>query len=370
MREIICGLAGLLLVSSILVADDFVPDGVFAIGSIAEDPGNPVVPCGEGTCLLDLSVTCDGVDTAVSLEVHETCPEPEEEGEEDGCGGTIVIVTGGGGTRAFDEQCFNEEGELICSCGGVACDPPGDLLAALQADGYRTVQVRWTNPGNGWLQAPPGVRAGPAALGCRPATLMTWIHNNVVPATERGTRGFCATGNSAGADQVLYPLTHYGLSPIVDRVVATAGPPFARIDLGCFSDPTEPFGYAPGFARFLADGAFGFVQPGAGPCEQVEGSPIDWRDYYRASQLSPIADLSLTTRLDFVWFQIDPQSATTHGELFEEAVAEMGTSTTKHYLTGSGHQTAKTQAGADAIYERLRDCDTLIASPPALPGQP
>lgn len=95
------------------------------------------------------------------------------------------------------------------------------------AAGFRQVFVSWASD---WEQtASHGIKTA----ACRPATVMRWIFDN--PTLHGGSRttGFCAAGKSGGSGQLGYALAHYGLSDQLDYVIERAGPPFARIDLGC-----------------------------------------------------------------------------------------------------------------------------------------
>jgi hypothetical protein len=125
------------------------------------------------------------------------------------------------------------------------------------------VQVRWkTN----WLQSSPGNDAGTAHLGCRPATVIARIHQDlylplgVTPAL--GRCGFCITGNSGGSTQVSYALTHYGLEGLLDGVMPTGGPPHAALRKSCLGEPGYDYPLA---TRQFLDQAFGYFS-GNGPC--------------------------------------------------------------------------------------------------------
>lgn len=144
------------------------------------------------------------------------------------------------------------------------------FLQDLARDGYEVIEVRWTE---GWLEPAPGERAGPAHLACRSATAISWIHDEIyeplglTPAT--GSCGYCISGNSGGAAQAAYALSHYGLDDIVDAMVISSGPPFAALEKACTgSDPTYLF--EPATARGI-DQVYGFVD-GDGPCSAHDPS--------------------------------------------------------------------------------------------------
>ena len=153
-----------------------------------------------------------------------------------------------------------------------AGEEPGStaFLGRLQAQGFVTVQVRWET---GWSIAAPGEDAGTGHLACRASSMIRWIHDHRyvplhVPAGPIGQCGFCITGNSAGASQVSYALSFYGLDVILDGVFPTSGPPQAAQDKGCLRRQGEN-GYAYGSNAPVIDQAHGFLTT-AGPCERAD----------------------------------------------------------------------------------------------------
>jgi hypothetical protein len=113
------------------------------------------------------------------------------------------------------------------------------------------VQINWGD--NGWLEATPGVESGQEALACRPATAIQWVHDNLAQGR------FCITGNSAGASQITYVISSYGIA--ADVVVPTSGPPMAALSKGCLDQP----GYGYGNKDQLIDISYGFLDQ-TGPC--------------------------------------------------------------------------------------------------------
>jgi hypothetical protein len=101
-------------------------------------------------------------------------------------------------------------------------------LDPYRAAGFRQVFVSWDAD---WEQtASHGIKTA----GCRPATLLRWIFD--VPHGGVRDAAFCGQGKSGGSAQLGYALAHYGGGEILDYVNEFAGPPFARIDLGCDGD--------------------------------------------------------------------------------------------------------------------------------------
>lgn len=119
--------------------------------------------------------------------------------------GTIVHLKGDGG-----------EGFLT---------PSADAYAAA---GFEQVFVSWDAD---WEQA---ATQGIKAAACRPATILKWTFDTIHGASR--SLGFCGEGKSGGSGQLGYALSHYGLGDYLDYVNEWAGPPFARIDLGCDGD--------------------------------------------------------------------------------------------------------------------------------------
>jgi hypothetical protein len=155
---------------------------------------------------------------------------------------------------------------------------PGDLARSFldrlrRRDGFVVVQVKWLDP---WLKAPHGEDSGSAHLACRPATVVDWVYRTVyLPLgiqTGTGVCGFCITGNSGGASQAAYALSHYGLDGILAAAVLTSGPPHAAEEKGCLPGyPGYPYD---GNGVQILDYSSGFSDEGAdqGPCSRQDPS--------------------------------------------------------------------------------------------------
>ncbi len=165
--------------------------------------------------------------------------------------GVLLFFSGGDGTRYWGDR-----GESV------------DFFAKLRRDGFTLVQVRWLDS---WMESATGERVGPARLACRPATVIKWAHDRLFeplrlsPVTV-GRCGFCVTGNSGGATQVAYALSHFGLEIVLDAVVPTGGPPHAALAKSCLGDDRA---YALPAGKI--DGSYGFVR-GKGPCASGDES--------------------------------------------------------------------------------------------------
>jgi hypothetical protein len=130
-------------------------------------------------------------------------------------------------------------------------------LAELSAAGFRTVQLQWID---GWLFASPGKEEGHVRLACRPATVARWVHDHLHEPSP--SAAFCATGNSGGASQISYMLSHYGLEEILAAVVPSGGPPMGRW-IG--AAPGDPGFIQLESMRKLIDAGFGFIPPTVNP---------------------------------------------------------------------------------------------------------
>lgn len=208
------------------------PLGTFVPG------GDVVTNCPVGFRCSAFSVSCSGVtnDANGFLAVRDTTAAFR---------GVLVFFTGGSGGSWWTNQ-------------GIDVAAFGERLRGL---GFTIAQVRW---GNNWIESSPGNDAGTAHLGCRPATVINYLHDTLyagVARSETGRCGFCISGNSGGASQVSYALSHYGLETILDAVVPTGGPPHADLTKACL-DPA--YGYALDTRNFL-DRGFGYFA-GNGPC--------------------------------------------------------------------------------------------------------
>jgi hypothetical protein len=133
------------------------------------------------------------------------------------------------------------------------------FFQSLLDNGYELVQIRWGL--NGWLDAPIGMQIGHEVLASQPSTVIQWVHDNWHLVGQR----FCITGNSAGAAQITYALSSYGIDQIVDVAVPTSGPPLASLSKGCLQEPG--FAY-PLSKQNLIDFSYGYVysELGMGPC--------------------------------------------------------------------------------------------------------
>jgi hypothetical protein len=138
--------------------------------------------------------------------------------------GTVLFATGGDGTDLLEHRNY---GPLV--------------LQKILAKGYRPVELTFGFPFNlkelGWQSDANG--AGVRAAACRFATVAQWVHDNYLDA---GTP-LCASGNSAGGQEIGESIAHYGSSDILAFAEISSGPPFGRVDYAC--ENTQPVAVSP-----------------------------------------------------------------------------------------------------------------------------
>jgi hypothetical protein len=189
-----------------------------------------------------------------------------------------------------------------------------ELPDQLLADGFTVVQLSWAT---NWLESSPGDDAGTARLGCRPAAVVRWVHDTYfrplgIRCAENGRCGFCISGNSGGATQWSYALSHYGLEEILDAVIPTGGPPHAALAKSCLGGAGGDAYAYPHETRQFIDRGFGFFD-GTGPCFRSDPSFADrWN---QASVATGGSDYHhARTRIHFLFGERDEQMQTVGGE--------------------------------------------------------
>ncbi len=235
----------------------------------------PASLCGVDTFCYDLEVTCPNVaapaDAALRVGTDSLVPNR----------GSILLTTGGTGTGYWGDE-YAEGARVI-----------GELRAA----GFTTIELKWIDS---WLVG----SEGQALLACRPATVVQWIYDNLHVVAQGSA--FCASGNSGGAAQIMYPLTHYGLEPLLPLVVPTGGPPFSRIDWGCLPgtgpNPAAEYDEEPATTIDLGYGFSG----GTGPC--VNHDPSFLTVFQGSSEAFDIHDYYFPNTL--IWLVVGDQDFT------------------------------------------------------------
>jgi hypothetical protein len=261
--------------------------------------------------------------------------------------GTVLFSTNGNGTALYDSE-FQFGSTLLNS-----------VLGA----GFTVAQISWGHPfavqPYGWQTGPGGIRA----VACRYATMAQWIYTNIHQVNTAAP--FCATGNSAGAEEIGLGLSHYGLGSIFNMVEPTSGPPFARQDWGCDClEPktVNPCGVSQGYCVELGN-AQGFIDPAysAPICSEEVANHSTTYDgiFLQDSILSPDATLSYpNTFVKFLYGHMDTSSASNQGALWKGAITS---STASACVADAPHDIADVSDGAQQI---ANDIMTFCKLPP------
>jgi hypothetical protein len=140
-----------------------------------------------------------------------------------GTKGVVVMFNAGAGGRYWSDG--------ITSAGITAVE------RMYEEAGLKVLQVRWAV--RGWARSALGVKAGPARLACRIATITKYLHDQYwLPLesellTPAGRCGFCAVGASGSSGGITYMLSHYGMDQYLDAIVPHGGPTHVALDRGC-----------------------------------------------------------------------------------------------------------------------------------------
>jgi hypothetical protein len=224
------------------------------------------------------------------------------------------------------------------------------FVSGLAGAGFEAVVVSWVDP---WLQSSAGDDAGPLRLGCRPATVIRWIHDNLyqdigAPAGGVGECGFCVTGNSGGASQIGYSLSFYGLDDVVDAAILSGGPPHAGLDEGCLGDPGLAYDRT---SAGIIDLSYGFPD-GGGPCSLRDGV---FGERWDADSLDTGGAYFLpSTRIAFVFVEADGSGGPPHGRFYLDELRAAGTPMlTEEVLPGAEHTIQALPEGRAALMAAL-----------------
>ena len=230
------------------------------------------------------------------------------------------------------------DGEGLVEAGG-----PDDPLIGTSIDRYQIIELIGAG--------------GMAAVSCRYATLLTWIHDTV-----HQSGGFCATGNSGGSSEVAYALAHWGRDSILDFAVPTGGPPMGRMDIGCLDGGDSAWQ-----AQCAAHFSDNQICPGGGSCQYINGASTIDMAYtpetpctsadatFRTTLLNdsvaaPGADYDYVIPVHFIFGVDDCTEAVSLGMEFATSITSQ---VTVEAVPGTPHATFSTVAGATAIYQAL-----------------
>jgi hypothetical protein len=229
------------------------------------------------------------------------------------------------------------------------------FLSALTRAGFIAAQVAWRDS---WLRSAPGEQVGPAVLACRPATAIAWLHATVYrplrlarPATGLARCGFCVTGNSAGATQAAYALTHYGLDRVLDAVVLTGGPPHGSMAKGCLRRPDDSEYWYSRWAAAIMDASYGFRRD-AGPCALADA---EFAERWQRDSVSTggIDYEHPRTRVVFLFGRSDGSGAVPHGKDYA-ARLRMSSPSVQTRFVRAPHQFALSPSGLAVLRQTLQ----------------
>lgn len=227
-----------------------------------------------------------------------------------------------------------------------------EFAEQLRSTGFVVVQVKWNDS---WLLSSAGNQAGLAHLACRPATVIKYVYQTYyLPLGLKrnpGVAGFAVTGNSGGASQVAYALSHYGLDRILDVVIPTGGPPHATLAKSCMNNlPQKPYWFSLQTRQFI-DKGFGFLNA-SGPCALQnplylprwirESVSTGGNDYYHPD-----------TRVSFIVGQKDPLMLRIAGDYLLRLRNASSPRVTWRVLPNTGHQIFITQEGRNALLNAI-----------------
>jgi hypothetical protein len=135
--------------------------------------------------------------------------------------GTIVILTGDGGTSPTDEISLDAQ-------------YASDYLTKYN---YQAVLVQWQYDWEDTANGGGGANSNVGYAACRQYTLLNYIYTTLYAAIYNShtnpTAGMCVQGESAGAAATTFALAWYGGTSFIDKVELMSGPTLSRIDMGC-----------------------------------------------------------------------------------------------------------------------------------------
>jgi hypothetical protein len=230
------------------------------------------------------------------------------------------------------------------------------MLEHLRADGFRTVEVKWIDSvSQTWWAA--WSHAGMAKLGCRPATVMKWVYDNL--HTDQSLP-YCATGHSNGASQLALTMVFYGMDELLEAAVFESGPNWARIDQNCLCDD-------PAYSNICYSGP-------------NEGEVIDY-SYGERFKLNPCSNKDVSYKQAFIYdslvndtwrFQNDTTNVSfifglgdkskTHisGKLYyEKLISVSSTPVFSTTVVGAGPFVTDTALGAQVMEDTLKNTCTI-----------
>ena len=301
--------------------------------------------CPEGYQCITFEVECAGSDPARGVIAYGAHTG-------DVAKGLIMLFKGGEGTAYWTR-------------------PPVayQMAEEFRRNGYDMVQVRWIDS---WLLSSPGKDAGIAHLAGRPATVIKEVYDRWYIPLERNAPdgvepGFCLTGNSGGASQISYALSHYGLDTIMDVVVPTGGPPHATLAKSMLRREGEEDYWYNEKRRAFIDKGFGFFD-GNGP--GVKHDPAFTERWNRESVATGGTDYYHPgTRLHFIIGGDDRGMYHVSKDYIYRLFAAGNPDITLQIVPGTPHNIMRTQAGRVALKNALLGCQDPSAPVEQAPGE-
>jgi hypothetical protein len=232
----------------------------------------------------------------------------------------------------------------------------------LRGLGFTIVQVRWSDS---WLVSAPGEIAGIAHLACRPATVIKYVHKQYyVPLglnPARGEAGFAITGNSGGASQVAYSLSHYGLDRILDVVIPTGGPPHSALAKSCSKKVADKKYWLTLSQRKFVDEGFGFFS-GDGPCAAGDASYIPrWKK--ESTSKGGSDHYHPKTRIHFILGKKDHQMRNIARDYYLRLKHAKSPHVTWEVVSDTQHTVSDTQQGLTALMNAILTNEDEPSSP-------
>ena len=322
---IVVGAAVSLLAHSFPAAAGVAPSGT--LGTVtATTKAAPSCPAGS-TCQV-VTVACPNVLQSRQATVAVASPTAARRG-------VVALFTGGSGSSFW----------------GSARPAAGATVTKLRSAGFEVVQVRWHAS---WLAAARGEMAGSAALACRPATIIRWIHDTryapmALPPAVVGRCGFCVSGTSGGSSAITYALSHYGLDTLVDGIFPVSGPPHAALVKGCMRTPGEEGYWYSGSNTAIIDSSYGYLSPG--PCTAHDSS---FEPNWAADGVEATGTdyLYSSTRVHLLIGSKDPVMAL-HANEYVAVLRAHGTTVTLQTVPTMPHDLSRSQLGLDTLHALL-----------------